>query len=363
MTGAPVGCAAVLAAIGWKVIPTIDVGPLSVSPHGLGIAIGYGLGGMLVAKRAERLFGISRDDIWNMLMHGVIGVVVGARLFYIAGHLGDYASDPLGVLRIWEGGIVFYGGAIGGVIAAVPYMRKHGLRFWDVMDAAAPGFPVGLIIGRIGDLIIGDHLGKPTDVPWGFRYSGGQIPDPPPGLQIGDVFHQTALYDLFSVLLLLPVVLWFGRRRRAPGVVMMAMVAWYAVGRFLTDFVRDTEVYAGLHGTQWVSVALMAMSLLIFVRRARGLMPASSVAHDAQRLDDVVTPVADHDDDAVIAPDDGPGASGPGVPPASVGAGDLEGHADPREPRGEPPAEGTGGLGGLAGGIPRRDDTDDDTGR
>lgn len=263
-----------LASIGWKVIPTIDVGPLSVSPHGLGIAVGYGLGGVLVSRRAEKHFGIPRDDIWNMLMAGIFGVVIGARLFYVAGHLGDYLSDPLSIFKVWEGGIVFYGGAIGGVVAAVPYMRKHGFRFWNVMDAAAPGFPVGLIIGRIGDLVIGDHLGKPTTVPWGFRYSGGQIPDPPPGLAIGDVFHQTALYDLVSVSLLLPFILWFGRRRRAPGVVMMTMVIWYAIGRFLTDYTRDAETYLGLRGTQWVSVALIATGLTVLIRRARGIMPA-----------------------------------------------------------------------------------------
>lgn len=262
-----------LASIGWKVIPTIDIGPLSVSPHGLGIAVGYGVGGMYVARRAERMFGISRDDVWNMLMAAILGVVVGARLFYVVGHLDAYLSDPLAIFKVWEGGIVFYGGAIGGVAAAVPYMRKHGLRFWDAMDAAAPGFPIGLIFGRIGDLVIGDHLGKPTDVPWGFEYRGGQIPDPPVGLAVGDVFHQTALYDLVSVTLLLGFILWFGRRRRAPGVVFMTMVTWYAVGRALTDLTRDAPTYAGLRGTQWVSVALILTGLTVLFRRARGIVP------------------------------------------------------------------------------------------
>ncbi|HVL33637.1 MAG TPA: hypothetical protein VM600_08685, partial [Actinomycetota bacterium] len=57
-----------LAAIGWKVVPEISLGPLDVSPHGIGIAIGFGLGGMLLAKRAERDLGISPEHTWNMLM-------------------------------------------------------------------------------------------------------------------------------------------------------------------------------------------------------------------------------------------------------------------------------------------------------
>jgi phosphatidylglycerol---prolipoprotein diacylglyceryl transferase len=283
-----------LAAIGWKVIPTIDIGPLSVSPHGLGIAVGYGVGGMVVARRAESRFGIPREDVWNMLMAAIFGVVVGARLFYVFGHLDVYLADPIAIFRVWEGGIVFYGGAIGGVAAAVPYMRKHGLPFWRVMDAAAPGFPIGLIFGRIGDLVIGDHLGKPTTMPWGFEYRGGQIPDPPLGLAVGDVFHQTALYDLVSVSLLLPFILWFGRKDRAPGVVFMTMVTWYAIGRFLTDFTRDAPLYGGLRGTQWVSVALITTGLIVLARRARGIMPAPPAAAVGEAsVDDPPTPASD----------------------------------------------------------------------
>ncbi|MGZ4242122.1 MAG: prolipoprotein diacylglyceryl transferase, partial [Actinomycetota bacterium] len=154
---------ALLAYLGWKVIPRFKLGPISVSPHGIGIAVGYAAGGSLLARRAERLYGIAREHVWNMLMWAVAGVVVGARLFYIVGHLNLYfPHDPLGIFEIWQGGIVFYGGVFGGIAAAYPYMRKHHLRFWHVMDAAAPGFPLGLICGRIGDLIIGDHLGGPT---------------------------------------------------------------------------------------------------------------------------------------------------------------------------------------------------------
>lgn len=350
---------ATIAAIGWKVIPTIELGPLAVSPHGLGIAVGYSIGGMVVARRAEARFAISRDDIWNMLMVAVFGVVVGARLFYVAGHLREYLADPIAIVRIWEGGIVFYGGAIGGVIAAVPYMRKHGLSFWNVMDAAAAGFPIGLIVGRIGDLVIGDHLGKPTDVPWGFEYRGGQIPDPPPGLAIGDVFHQTALYDLVSVSLLLPFILWFGRRRRAPGVVMMTMVTWYAVGRFLTDFTRDATTYAGLRGTQWVSVALITAGLVVIARRVAGIAPAAS-ADGAQGALDLGAPAADDEHDAVAGPDDGAGADPSAVPPAPILTADGEGPTAATESTGEPPSDSASESGSLGGGVPQRRDGDDD---
>jgi len=254
-----------LAYLGWKVIPRVKIGPLSISPHGLGIAAGYAAGGTLLARRGERLYGIAREHVWNMLMWAVGGVIVGARLFYVVGHFNLYfgaGRDPLDLFKIWQGGIVFYGGVFGGIAAAYPYMRRHHLNFWHIMDAAAPGFPLGLIFGRIGDLIIGDHLGGPTRFFLGWKYRGGDLPGcPPTGCpRIGEVVHQTALYDFINVLILFPVVMLLARKRRPDGWLIMFTATWYGGARFLEDFARTgTATYLGLRGTQWVSIAIIVV--------------------------------------------------------------------------------------------------------
>lgn len=293
----------ILAAIGWTVVPTIDLGPLSVSPHGLGIAVGYGLGGVLTARRAERLYGADPQHIWNALTWAVLGVIVGARLFFIAGHIGDYIpDDPLGIFRIWEGGIVFYGGVFGGVAAAYPYLRKHGLPFKKIMDATAPAFALGLIFGRIGDLVIGDHLGGPTTLPFGFRYQGGQLPGCPASIgsgvwcpDVGDIVHQTALYDLANAIVLLGVVYLVGRTRRFDGFLITFTATWYAVGRFASDYARSGPLYAGFRGTQWVSISLFAFGTW-FMLRHRGEAPSSDVAVAEHRPDPEELPAPPSDD-------------------------------------------------------------------
>jgi phosphatidylglycerol---prolipoprotein diacylglyceryl transferase len=262
-----------LAYIGWKVVPRIKIGPLKISPHGLGIAVGYAAGGSLLARRAERLYGIAREHVWNMLMWAVGGVIVGARLFYVIGHLNQYIPhDPAGIVKIWQGGIVFYGGVFGGIVAAYPYMRKHHLNFWHVMDAAAPGFPLGLIFGRIGDLIIGDHLGGPTRWFLGWQYKGGELPGCGASgcPAVGQVVHQTALYDFINVLILFPVVMLLGRKRRPDGWLIMFTATWYAGARFFEDFARTgTATYLGLRGTQWVSIAIIIAGTIYLTRLAR----------------------------------------------------------------------------------------------
>ena len=253
-----------LSVINWHAYPSVDLGPINLSPHGIGIAVGYALGGTLMARRAEK-WGISRDHVWNMLMRAVVGVIIGARVFYVVGHMGDYWPNVLDILKVWQGGVVFYGGVFGGIAAAYPYMRKHGLAFWSVMDAAAPGFPLGLFFGRIGDLIVGDHLGGASTLPFAFNFyphnASGQIghfvahPNPSPACFIGGC-HQTALYDWWNVIVLLPVVLWVGRKPRPPGFLIMFTATWYGSVRFFVDFARDAQTYLGLRGTQWVSLAL-----------------------------------------------------------------------------------------------------------
>lgn len=263
--------------IRWHAYPSVDLGPINLSPHGIGIAVGYALGGTLMARRAER-WGISRDHVWNMLMRAVVGVIIGARVFYVVGHFGDYWPNVVDIVKVWQGGVVFYGGVFGGIAAAYPYIRKHGLAFWSVMDAAAPGFPLGLIFGRIGDLIVGDHLGGASTLPFAFRfypYNGsGQIgrfvahPNPSPACFTSGC-HQTALYDWWNVLVLLPVVLWVARKPRPPGFLIMFTATWYGSVRFFVDFARDAQTYLGLRGTQWVSLALFLGGSAYLIRLAR----------------------------------------------------------------------------------------------
>jgi len=287
---------ALLAYLGWKVIPRVKVGPISVSPHGLGIAAGYAAGGSLLARRAERLYGIAREHVWNMLMWAVAGVVIGARLFYVVGHLNLYfgkGASPLDIFKIWQGGIVFYGGVFGGIAAAYPYMRKHSLNFWHVMDAAAPGFPLGLIFGRIGDLIIGDHLGGPTHFFLGWQYKGGELPGcPPTGCpSVGQVLHQTALYDFINVLILFPVVMLLARKRRPDGWLIMFTATWYGGARFIEDFARTgTATYLGLRGTQWVSIVIIVAGTYYLLRLSRrGMITPPPVPSDEQQ--DELAPV------------------------------------------------------------------------
>lgn len=256
-----------LGAISYDPIVRIHLGPLSVSPHGLFIAIGFMVGAWFMLPQSRKR-GIPDDEVYPLFTLAAIGSLVGARLAYVVNHIGDYFDSPLDIFLVWEGGISLLGGFFGAVIAAVPRMRRRGLSFWKVMDSAAPGMALGVVIGRTGDLIIADHLGKVTDFFLGYRC-------PPIGVETGSpcaptdlmsrtpgaIVHQTALYDQLLALVLLVVLVRLRRKVHYDGFLILVFAMGYGMARIFEDFLREDTRRLGLTASQWTAIATVAVCL------------------------------------------------------------------------------------------------------
>jgi phosphatidylglycerol---prolipoprotein diacylglyceryl transferase len=252
-----------LAFLRYDPLVRIHIGPLSISPHGLGIAVGF-LVGASVFLRWCREEGLPDDTIYSLVNRAAIGSIIGARVAYVINHPGDF-SNPLEIFAVWKGGISLLGGIAGAVLAGVPKMRQEGLSFWKVMDVAVPCVAMGIVIGRVGDLVIADHLGKPTDFFLGYvcpRVETGSPCLAPPGQAV----HQPALYDLFSATLLLVTLMRLRKTPRYTGFLTCFYGAWYGAGRFLEDFFRVDDTHGtGLTGSQWTALVVMLGCLYVLV--------------------------------------------------------------------------------------------------
>jgi len=261
-----------LAYISYHPVVHVHIGPLSISPHGVGIAVGFLAGARLMLPEANRK-GISDEQVYALLTRAAIGAIIGARVAYVINHAGDY-SNPLEIFEVWHGGISLLGGIFGAILLALPKMRAERLSFWKVMDAAAPGIALGVIIGRIGDLIVADHLGKSTTFFLGYKCPNAATASPCHGSTIGAsagaIVHQTALYDFVSSIFLLAFLLWLRRRKsRYDGFLILVFAVWYGAMRIIEDFLREDVRHFGLTGSQWSSIVVVALCLFLLVFRRR----------------------------------------------------------------------------------------------
>jgi phosphatidylglycerol:prolipoprotein diacylglycerol transferase len=298
-----------LAAIGWPVLDRVRLGPLAISPHGVGIAIGYLLGAWWMLRIGRRR-GMSEEHLGTIVVWALVGAIVGARFFYVLGHVSEF-DGLVDMLAVWRGGISLIGGIVGAMIFTYPIMRRFGYRFLQVMDAAAIGLALGIGVGRIGDLIIGDHLGKPTSWALAFRYEGGQLAGYTCNAGIcttslaggqaqtitergatligadtqviaqGVGVHQTALYDMFIAIGLFLLLRWLNREPRREGILIMAFAIWYGTGRIITDFLRVDKTFFELTGSQWTSIAAIVLTIVTLIRYARNPLSPEAAEEDA----------------------------------------------------------------------------------
>jgi len=255
-----------LAYISYHPLVHVKFGPFSISPHGVGIAVGFLAGARLMLPEARRK-GIRDEQVYSLLTRAAIGAIIGARLAYVINHAGDYSS-PIEIFKVWHGGI--------SLLLALPKMKSERLSFWKVMDAAAPGVALGVIIGRIGDLIVADHLGTRTNFFLGYKCPAFNVPTASPcaptnltDRTVGAVVHQTALYDFVSSIFLLIVLLRLRRKHRYDGFLILVFAVWYGAMRIVEDFLREDVRHFGLTGSQWSSIVVVAvcLTLLVFYRR------------------------------------------------------------------------------------------------
>jgi len=280
----------VLAAIPYTTFPKIDLGPFSIRTFGLMVALGVMLGAWIASRVGER-WGVPADDTISLATKLVIAGVIGARITWVLTHL-DQIDSPLDVVAVWKGGLQFSGGFILAVIVGLPTFRKWSrLTRWRMLDGLALGLTVGLAVGRMGCYSVGEHLGKATTSFFlAVRYDGGVTREGPP--EIGQVIHNTALYEMLHLVVLAGLLWWVLRKRPVPGSLIGIFCVWYGVARFGTDFLRgydDTKL--GLTGAQWMCVALVPAGLFILLRVRRSLAREGS-ADDAPAIDEIATSAA-----------------------------------------------------------------------
>ncbi|HLC99510.1 MAG TPA: prolipoprotein diacylglyceryl transferase [Patescibacteria group bacterium] len=242
--------------IPWFLYEQIHLGPLTLQVWGLLVSLGFALGGWIAIKEAKRK-GVDPGMIFDLLVWILAGSVVGARLFYVIGHYRDYTANSWSVFQLYEGGMAFFGGFLGAAATALIFIHRKKLPLPKIADIVAPALAAGYAVGRLGCVMIHDHLGRITTVPWGI-----QTPE-------GVVRHETSIYEMvFNGIILFPV-LWFLRKRmKNNGTLAIVFLVWFLAVRFITDSFRATDVPVpdirtfGLTGAQIIILGIFVVGLI-----------------------------------------------------------------------------------------------------
>jgi phosphatidylglycerol:prolipoprotein diacylglycerol transferase len=286
------------------------IGPFLITWHGvfavLGILAGARLGLWLLKKD-----GVDTSQGADGVAWMVVLGLAGARLLYVWENFKIFAGgNLLRVFALTEGGISQWGGLFGAMVGAYVWARRAKFSYWKLMDAGGAAAMIGLAVGRIGDVINGEHHGTPTNVPWGVEYVNPATLGEP-----GVVVHPEVAYEMVLTLALLGALLPFHQRLKAhfpDGVLGLVYLGLYAAGRFVLSFYRtDPAVFAGLRQAQVASllmVVIAAVAIPFLYRRARaaGQPIAAEPAAVEPTLEEPV--VVEPEISAVVAP--GPATPG-----------------------------------------------------
>jgi len=277
---------------------------VQINTYAICILLGIIAATMLTSRRLTR-HGAEPGIVLDIIIWAVPLGLVGARLYHVATHPGDYfyeGADPWEIIRIWNGGNAIFGSLIGGAVGAFIGARMTGIRFWSFADALAPAMLLAQAIGRLGNYFNQELFGQPTALPWGLQIDSGNSAIPV-GLPADTLFHPTFLYEMIwnvvgIVFLLtmerqygfvkkhvlglkLPVFAPTGPVRLQWGKVWALYMIWYGIGRVWFESIRidPSEVIMGLRVNVWGALLTIVIGVVLFIIQSRRHVGAEKTAY------------------------------------------------------------------------------------
>jgi phosphatidylglycerol:prolipoprotein diacylglycerol transferase len=246
-----------------------EIGGFRLHYYGLMYLVAFAVVYMMATYRIKRenRFRISADEIQNLMILMMIGVIFGGRIGYVIFYNpGYYLKHPLEIFLPFNfsngltftgiSGMSFHGGLIGVLVSIWYFTRKAGFNFWDIVDLFAPVVPLGYTFGRIGNFINGELYGRVTSAPIGMYFP--QAPGP-------NLRHPSQLYEAFFEGIILFIVLWNLRKFHNP---KGAMLSFYLIGyglvRFFIEYYRQPDPQLGFVFMSFSMGQLLCSGMILF---------------------------------------------------------------------------------------------------
>ncbi|MGH7639622.1 MAG: prolipoprotein diacylglyceryl transferase [Candidatus Dormibacteria bacterium] len=245
--------------------PVFHLGPLSIHWYGVGYAVAILVGLWVALPYAER-HGVPRALTGRIAFWTIVLGLIGGRLFYdLQSGAAYYITHPLEIFAVWQGGMAFFGAIFLGGATLLFMAWRERVNFWVLLDAGVFFAAVGQPIGRIGNIINGDILGYPSNLPWATAYTNPHTFAP----RLGVAYQPAAAYEALVILLVLCFLIWLRHRGVADGVVGIAYVILYPLTQigifYLRNPVNVPVIAFGLKQAQLTAIGVLVIGVPLLI--------------------------------------------------------------------------------------------------
>lgn len=249
----------------------LSIGSFSLHTYGVLVATAFVVG-LYVARLGARRRKISETFLMDWAMAVLLSGILGARLFYVLINFDYFRQHPADVFKVWQGGLVFYGGFLVAASVGVWLARRRLQPLASLADISTPALAIGQSIGRLGCFFAGCCYGKPTS-----SWVGIQFRDPSALAPLGIALHPTQIYESLGTLAIGLVLGWRLLNKKDPaGMLFWLYVLLYGMLRFVLEIFRGDvrgEVMAGMYPSQWIALVAVVLSMSVLVSQAAAPEP------------------------------------------------------------------------------------------
>lgn len=254
----------------------LRIGDFPIHSYGFLIAVGFLLCVWMSKREAVRI-GLSGDRIVDLGFWSLLVGMIGSRVLYVITLWSHYVEHPLEALYVWEGGLVFFGGPLLCIPFFFWYTKRFNMPRWQVLDIGAQAVPLAHAFGRLGCFSVGCCHGGPTGLPWGVRFHSELVEPELRGIDL----HPTQLYEAASLFALLYFLRRMRFTKRFDGQIAYTYLIAYSIIRsvieiFRGDTVRGFVIDGILSTSQFISIVVIAVTLVFYVKKCRTSSPLPS---------------------------------------------------------------------------------------
>lgn len=250
----------------------VKIGGVAIHTYGFLIAVGI-ICALYVAKKECERVGLAADKVIDILFWGIWAGIIGSRIFYVFYFPGEFVSNPLEIIKIWKGGLVFHGGLLSAVPVVLYLLNKHKIPIIKTFDSVIIGVPLAHFFGRLGCFAAGCCYGKECDLPWSVVFTHPETIAPR-----NIPLHPVQLYESFLNATLFFALFFTRKKITREGMKLGIYLTGYGAIRFFVEFFRGDPrgIYGDFSSAQWISVVFFAAGSAFMFRAMKAKIPVQS---------------------------------------------------------------------------------------